>query len=120
MEFNARIADKRLEAIWTKIQHKSRLDLVDVKTLYASPDLLGVGWMAKQLKEGRYGKQAFYILNQKIEPTNVCALSCRFCDFATKKDRPNAYSMSVNEILEKCSGEIQEVHISGGMHPDWK
>ena len=88
--------------------------------LYASPDVIGVGWMAKQVKEARYGKKAFYVLNQKLEPTNVCVLSCKFCDFATKRNQPNAYEMTVEEMVQKCSGDISEIHISGGMPPEWK
>src|SRR4051812_23736095 len=112
--------DPRLESIWEKVQARLRLDLNDVRTLYASPDLVGVGWMAKQAKEARYGKKAFYVLNQKLEPTNVCVLSCKFCDFATKRNQPNAYEMTIDEMVAKCSGDISEIHISGGMPPEWK
>jgi aminodeoxyfutalosine synthase len=112
--------DSKLQPIWNKVQAQNRLDLDDVRTLYASPDVLGVGWMAKQEKERRWGKQAFYVLNQKLEPTNVCVLSCKFCDFATKRHQPNAYEMTIEEMVQKCSGDISEIHISGGMPPEWK
>ncbi len=112
--------DQKLIPIWEKVQGNVRLDLDDLRVLYASPDLIGVGWMAKQAKEARYGKKAFYVLNQKLEPTNVCVLSCKFCDFATKRGRPNAYEMTISEMVEKCSGDISEIHISGGMPPEWK
>src|SRR5258706_8937944 len=112
--------DKTLLPIWEKVQIKKRLDLDDVRTLYVSPDLVGVGWMAKQVKLARYGKKAFYVLNQKLEPTNICVLSCKFCDFATKRGRPNAYEMTIEEMIQKCSGDISEIHISGGMPPEWK
>jgi aminodeoxyfutalosine synthase len=113
-------ADKNLDLLWRKVQDRKRLDLNDVRTLYTSPDVLSVGWMAKQVKEQRYGKQAFYVVNQKLEPTNVCVLSCKFCDFATKRNQPNAYEMSIEEMIQKCSGDISEIHISGGMPPEWK
>jgi len=112
--------DTSLTDIWNKVQAGTRLTLDDAATLYASPDLIGVGWMAKQVKEKRWGKQAFYVLNQKLEPTNVCVLSCKFCDFATKRKQPNAYEMSIPEMVQRCSGEgIQEIHISGRMPPEW-
>jgi aminodeoxyfutalosine synthase len=115
-----RFRDPNLEPVWQKVQAQTRLNLDDVRTLHASPDILGVGWMAKQEKERRWGKQAFYVLNQKLEPTNICVLSCKFCDFATKRNQPNAYEMTVEEMVRKCSGEISEIHISGGMPPEWK
>lgn len=112
--------DLALETIWNKVQSRTRLTLDDVRVLDASPDLIGVGWMAKRVKETRFGKQAFYVLNQKLEPTNVCVLSCKFCDFATKRGTPEAYEMTIQEMVEKCSGDISEIHISGGMPPEWK
>ena len=112
--------DSNLHPIWEKVQRHDRLELNDVRTLYASPDLLGVGWMAKQVKEERFGKKAFYVFNQKLEPTNVCVLSCKFCDFATKRGKPNAYEMTIEEMVRRCAGPIQEIHISGGMPPEWK
>lgn len=112
--------DKALHPIWDKVQNKTRLSVADARALYASPDLIGVGWMAKQVKRARYGQKAFYVLNQKLEPTNVCVLSCKFCDFATKRGKPNAYEMTIDEMIEKCSGDISEIHISGGMPPEWK
>ncbi len=112
--------DPKLLSIWEKVTAARRLDLEDVRLLYGSTDLLGVGWMAKQVKEVRYGKQAFYVLNQKLEPTNICVLSCKFCDFATKRGQPNAYEMTIEDMVQKCSGDISEIHISGGMPPEWK
>lgn len=92
----------------------------DARTLYATNDLLSLGWMASQVKEARYGKQAFFVLNRKLEPTNICVLSCKFCDFATKRGKPDAYEMTIEEMIAKCSGDISEIHISGGMPPEWK
>jgi aminodeoxyfutalosine synthase len=115
MELN----DPKLWPVWSKVESGRRLDLEDVRTLYATPDVVGVGLMAKWVKERRYGDKAFYVLNQKLEPTNVCVLSCKFCDFATKRNNPNAYEMTVDEMIERCQGDIQEIHISGGMPPEW-
>ncbi len=114
--------DQALFPLWEKvIKAAQRLDIWTMcALLYASPDVIGVGWMAKQVKEARYGKKAFYVLNQKLEPTNVCVLSCKFCDFATKRGQPNAYEMTIDEMVQKCAGDISEIHISGGMPPEWK
>ncbi|OGR90131.1 MAG: hypothetical protein A2992_08925 [Elusimicrobia bacterium RIFCSPLOWO2_01_FULL_59_12] len=111
--------DSSLDPIWKKVERQKRLDLDDARALHASPDALGIGWMAKRVKERRWGKRAFYVLNQKLEPTNVCVLSCKFCDFAVKRNQPNAYEMTIGEMVQKCSGDISEIHISGGMPPEW-
>ena len=47
------------------------------------------------------GDAVYFVLNQKIEHTNVCVLSCKFCDFAAKKGDPDAYEMTTEEILAK-------------------
>ena len=112
--------DDQLTPLWNKVVSGERLSVEDCQTLYNSPDILGVGWMANQVKEKRWGKKAFYVLNQKIEPTNECVLDCSFCDFAAKPKSERAYRMSIDEILSKCSDEITEVHVSGGMPPDWR
>jgi aminodeoxyfutalosine synthase len=75
--------------------------------------------MAYSVQQAISGDAVYFVLNRKIEHTNICVLSCKFCDFATKKDRPNAYEMTVEEILSKLSPELHEVHITGGMPPDW-
>ncbi len=113
------IRDRNLRPVWEKIQRGERLTLEDGRKLYASRDLIGLGAMAGAVQKEKSGDAVYFVLNQKIEPTNVCVLSCKFCDFAVKKGDPEAYEMSVNDILGKLRPEIREVHITGGMPPDW-
>jgi aminodeoxyfutalosine synthase len=119
MESKLRFSDSNLAPIWDKLERQVRLDREDARQLYASPDVLGVGWMAKRVKESRYGNKAFYVVNQKLEPTNVCVLSCKFCNFATRRNRPNAYELTMDEMIQRCAGGVREIHISGGMPPEW-
>ena len=111
--------DKNLLPIWEKIQRGDRLTLADGVTLYNTSDLLSLGKMAYSVQQSISGDAVYFALNRKIEPTNICVLSCKFCDFATKKGRPDAYEMTIEEILSKLSPELLEVHITGGMPPDW-
>jgi aminodeoxyfutalosine synthase len=115
MEF----VDKSLEPVRDRVLSGRRLTVDDVCLLYASPDLAAIGWMANQVKEKRWGRQVFYAINRKIEPTNICALTCRFCDFAVKNNDREAYAMTIDEIVEKCAG-VREIHITGALHPEWK
>jgi aminodeoxyfutalosine synthase len=87
--------------------------------LFESRDLLGVGWMADQARRRRHGNRATFVFNRQINPTNICVLSCKFCDFATKEGQPNAYAMSEKDILDRLSPELREVHIVGGLHRGW-
>ena len=113
------IRDKQLSPIWEKIQSGERLSLEDGRTLYATRDFITLGTMAHAVQQSRSGDAVYFVLNQKIEHTNICVLSCKFCDFAVKKGDPRAYEMTTEEILGKLTSEIREVHITGGMPADW-
>jgi len=117
MTFNFR--DASLVPIWEKVQAGIRLSVADGLALYATPDLISLGKMAHFAQQQKSGDAVYFVLNQKIEHTNVCVLSCKFCDFAVKKGAPAAYEMTTGEILSKLSPEIAEVHITGGMPADW-
>jgi aminodeoxyfutalosine synthase len=113
------IRDRNLIPVWEKIQRGERLTLEDGLRAYASSDLIGLGAMAGAVQKEKSGDAVYFVLNQKIEPTNVCVLACKFCDFAARKGDPHAYEMTIGEILDKLTPEIREVHITGGMPPDW-
>ncbi|MBS4029550.1 MAG: aminofutalosine synthase MqnE [Ignavibacteriales bacterium] len=112
--------DKHLETIFTKVQNGERLSLEDGLAMYATNDFISLGKMAHYVQQQKSGDAVYFVLNRKIEPTNICVLSCKFCDFATKKGKPNAYEMTTEEILSKLSDELHEVHITGGMPADWE
>ena len=111
--------DPALERIAAKLEAGERLDRDDGLAVLASPDLIGVGRLANAVKEARSGPYAFFVLNRQINPTNVCVISCKFCDFAAKAGDDDAYEMTMDEILEKVREPIHEVHLVGGLHPTW-
>ncbi len=112
--------DPQLLPVWEKIQSGERLSLADGAAMFRSNDLISIGKMAHAVQQQKSGDAVYFVLNQKIEPTNICVLSCKFCDFATKAGAADAYEMTVADILGKLTPEIQEVHITGGLHPDWE
>lgn len=113
------IKDKSLSPVWQKLQNGERLSLADGFVLYRTNDLISLGKMAQYVCRQKNGDAVYFVVNQKIEHTNVCVLSCEFCDFARKKGERGAYEMTTEEILSKLSPEIKEVHITGGMPSDW-
>ncbi len=119
MTIELHFRDTSLRAVWEKVRSGDRLTLDDGLTLYKTHDLLSLGKMANYVQQQKSGDAVYFVLNQKIEHTNICVLSCKFCDFATKKGRPNAYEMTTEEILGKLTPDIHEVHITGGMPADW-
>ena len=113
-----RFRDPALEPIWEKVQAGDRLDKTDGLTLFETRDVLNLGRMADFAARRVSGDNVYFVLNVHINPTNICVLSCKFCDFAAKKGDSHAYEMSVEEILDRIHPDLNEVHIVGGHHPD--
>src|SRR3989338_908907 len=109
-----------LDRVAQKISQQERLTREDALELFGERDVIRLGRLADQVKRARWGHHAHFVINRQINPSNICVLSCRFCDFATKRGRPNAYEMTVQEVLQRCNPELREVHIVGGLHPDWR
>lgn len=119
MKTTIHFRDTRLIPVWDKIQNGKRLTLEDGLTMFASQDVISIGKMAHAVQQAKSGDAVYYVVNQKIEPTNICVLSCKFCDFAVKQGSEQAYEMTIEEILSKLNSDVHEVHITGGLHPDW-
>ena len=114
-----RIRDRRLASVWDKVQGGERLTREDGLALFATEDLHAVGRMADVVKSRRHGDQVFFVLNRYINPTNVCVLSCSFCDFARKKGEEGAFENTIEDVLGMIKPGTREAHIVGGHHPDW-
>lgn len=114
-----RFADQALAPIWERVQAGQRLSPEDGVACLETQDIISLGRMADYVKRKLWGDKAFFVFNRQINPTNICVLSCSFCDFAKKKGDADAYEMEMDEILGKLHPEMHEVHIVGGHHPDW-
>ncbi len=112
-------ADPRLQRVIDKIDAGERLDEADGLALFETPDVVGLGRLANAAKERRTGPFTAFVLNRQVNPTNVCVLTCRFCDFAAKVTDDHAYEMNLEQIRQRVSEPVREIHVVGGMHPDW-
>ncbi|MGB2589061.1 MAG: aminofutalosine synthase MqnE [Candidatus Acidiferrum sp.] len=116
------ITDHRLQPIGAKVLAGERLSLEDGITLYRSPDLLAVGWLANHVREKRHGDITYYNVNRHINPTNVCVAHCRLCAFGRDPNAPGAYTFALEEIYQRAEQGVREgateFHIVGGLHPD--
>ena len=114
--------DPQLSSIADKVLAEQRLSFDDGVTLYRSPDILAVGWLANWVREKMHGDIAYFNVNRHINPTNVCVAACRLCAFGRKKDAPGAYTMALEEAWERAaqgySEAVTEFHLVGGLHPD--
>jgi aminodeoxyfutalosine synthase len=87
--------------------------------LFDAP-LLELGRLADAVARDRHGERVYFTVNRQLNPTNVCVLSCRFCDYAKKAGDPGAYTMTQEQIVAHVDPEITEIHIVGGLHNKWR
>ena len=99
-----------------------RLSFEDAVTLYRSPDILAVGYLANLVRERMHGNLTYFNVNRHINPTDVCVASCRLCAFGKRVRDPKAYTMSLDEVWHRAgegwSEAVTEFHIVGGLHPE--
>ena len=120
---SVRLRDGGLMEVAEKLDAGTRLDLDDGLRLFASPDLLAVGWLANREREKRHAGQTFFNHNIRIEATNVCVASCLFCAFARlRPGDEGAYTLNLEQVWDKLRARedqsLTEVHVVNGLHPD--
>ncbi|MEM1167274.1 MAG: radical SAM protein, partial [Planctomycetota bacterium] len=95
-------------------------------TLYETPDVWGVAALADRVRRRLHRDKAYYNVNKHLNYSNVCALSCKFCEFYRKKDDAGAYTRSLDECVAAARAAVDagatEMHIVGGLHPylEWE
>ncbi len=114
------LRDPKLVEIAAKVDAGERLDFDDGMACLATDDVFGLGRIADRAKRRKTGDRVFYVLNRQLNPTNLCVLSCKFCDYAAKPGDDHAWEMSADEVLAHGGDDIDEIHVVSGLHPKWK
>ena len=113
--------DIGLDAIRAKIDAGERLTLADGEALYATPDVWTVCELADLVRRRLHGDAAYYNINRHLNYSNVCALSCKFCEFYRKDGDDGAYTRDMEYVKEQVRGAVEagatEMHSVGGLHP---
>jgi FO synthase len=77
---------------------------------------------ADEVRAERVGELVTYVVNRNINSTNICYVGCRFCAFAQRRDDPDAYTLSLEEIADRVEEAWREgateVCMQAGIHPD--
>lgn len=113
-------ADKLLLPILGKVEAGERISFEDGLRLLETEDLHTVGMMADYAKRKKSGDKVYFVVNRHINPSNICAISCKFCAFGKTKKSADAYELSTESIVSMMNEDLREVHIVGGLHPDWE
>jgi aminodeoxyfutalosine synthase len=87
--------------------------------LFGAP-VTELGRLADAIARDRHGDRVYFTVNRQLNPTNVCVLSCRFCDYAKKPGAADSYTMTREQIVAHVDPDITEIHIVGGLHNKWR
>lgn len=115
------IHNSPLGKVFQKIQCGERLTREDGLILLNTQDISALGYMAHQVRLNQVGNQVYFNNNAHINYTNVCKIRCGLCAFGKDADDPEAYTMTVEQVIDKAARfaeyGITELHIVGGVHP---
>lgn len=113
--------DPALDPIREKVTRGDRLSLDDGRVLFETPDIWSVCALADMVRRRLHGDAAFYNINRHLNYSNVCALSCKFCEFYRKQGDADAYTRDMDyvrqQVREAVEGGATEMHSVGGLHP---
>ncbi|MGH8904560.1 MAG: bifunctional FO biosynthesis protein CofGH [Egibacteraceae bacterium] len=77
---------------------------------------------ADAVRAERVGEVVTYVVNRNINFTNICYVGCRFCAFAQRRDDPDAYFLTLDQVADRAQEAWEwgatEVCMQGGIHPD--
>ncbi len=114
-------ADPALRPLAAKVARGERLTLQDGGTLFSTPDVWSVCMMADWVRRRLHGDVVYYNINRHLNYSNVCALSCKFCEFYRKQDQDGAYTRDMayvrDEVRRAVESGATEMHSVGGLHP---
>jgi len=115
--------DKQLREIAEKVLAGKRIIAEECLCLYEKAELSFLGILAEIVMQRHSGNLVFFNRNIHIEPTNICIYQCRFCAYSRKKGDKGSWEYTPEEMVDiirsHVSKKITEVHIVGGVHPDW-
>jgi len=120
------LMESRKQELTEKIEAGERLTRQDGEDLYESDDLAWLGRLAHSVRTAKNGDVTYFNVNRHLNLTNVCTASCAYCSFQRKPGQKDAYTMRVEEAVEKAlamkDDGLTELHIVNGLHPTlpWK
>ena len=111
-----------LDQIADKALHGKRLDRAEGRFLLAEAPLLEVGALASQVRYARFPEKVVtFVVDTNPNYTNVCITDCQFCAFYRKPGDPEAWTLTVDEVLAKVEFAAAKgattVLLQGGHNP---
>jgi cyclic dehypoxanthinyl futalosine synthase len=111
-----------IDTIRDKVLDGKRLDRAEGRWLLADAPLLELGALAAEARYARFPEKVVtFVIDSNPNYTNVCITDCQFCAFYRKPGDPEAYTLTVEEVLTKvefaASKGATTVLLQGGHNP---
>ena len=114
-------SDPALTPIRAKVLVGERLSLADGELLFSTPDIWTVCELADLVRRRLHGDKGYYNINKHLNYSNVCALSCKFCEFYRKEGQDGAYTRDMEYVRAQAAAAVEsgatEMHMVGGLNP---
>jgi cyclic dehypoxanthinyl futalosine synthase len=99
------------------------LTLNECIRLLRSEDIYAIGLVGNILRQRLYGNSVTFVNNIILNYTNVCVTYCKFCAFYRKPGDKEAYTVSLEEIIQRVTTSremfgITQILIQGGHNPN--
>ena len=110
-----------MKEVLKQLENGERISEANAYKLY-DLELFTLAKFAHKRRIKLHEKKVYFNINRHINPTNICADTCKFCAFSAHRKNPNPYFMSHDEILrvvdESVKRGIKEVHIVSAHNKD--
>ncbi len=112
-----------LSAIQARVEAGERLSQAEGFWLLKEAPLLELGALAQELRFRLIPeKRVTFVIDSNPNYTNVCVTDCQFCAFYRKPGDPEAYTLTVEEVLKKVEFAVAKgattVLLQGGHNPE--
>lgn len=110
-----------LERIARRIESGARLTPAEGEWLWTEAPLTALGQLAARERFRRHpAREVTYVIDSNPNYTNVCDVDCVFCAFYRHEGDGDAYTHSVDEVLEKVAWAVEQgattVLLQGGVN----
>ena len=93
--------------LYDKIDSGERITAGEAAQLLNGGDLLQLGLRADARRRALHpGNTATFQIDRNINYTNICECRCRFCAFYRDEGAPDAYLLSVEDVLAKTDEAV--------------
>ncbi len=112
--------DPKLNDLAAKVESGERLTFDDGVALYATDDLSALAKLADTVRRRVHGRKTYFNVNRHFNPTNICYVDCKFCNFYRTPREADAYTHNIQDSLRIAGKAVEEgateLHIVGGLN----